>query len=154
MSILIVAWETDVHPLLLGEFPERGGSMGIMALKAEPLADFGVLALIILSYNLVMALCTVNHAQLLLMGNILDIGVTIDTIQITVDCSTKFLIIYIEGKLPLSHRLFRGGRNDNIEPLFRAHLEDIAASMAFETCLILYSKRQLRPETGGTKNQQ
>jgi hypothetical protein len=154
MPILRVALKADSYPFLLGEIPEGGSSMGVMALIAEPVADLGVLALVILAYDLFMTLRAVDHAHPLGMGKSLDIGMAINTLQVTVDRGTKPLIIHIEGKFPLSHLLFPGGRDDHLEPLFLVHLEDIAGPMTFETCLIPYGKSHPCPHEKGKKYQQ
>jgi hypothetical protein len=154
MPFFIVALEADPHTLLLREFLEGGSGMRVMAFKAEPLADRGVFALVILSYDLFMALRTINHTQPLGMGKIFDIVMAIDTTQIMVDRRTKLFIVHIEGKLAFVNLLFLRGWDDHLEPFFPAHLEDIAGSMAFETCLILYGKSDIHPQEEGIKDQQ
>src|SRR4030042_5460968 len=106
MAILLVALETDPHPLLLREFLKGGSGMGVVALEAEPLAYLGVLVLFILVYNLVMALGTADHAQPLGMGEVLDIGMAINTIELMVDRGAKLLVIHIEDNTTLPHLLF------------------------------------------------
>jgi hypothetical protein len=153
MSVLRVALKADSYSRLLGEVREGSSSMGVVTLEAEPVADLGVLTLFILSYDLFMALSTINHTQPLTMGNILDIIMAIDTAQITMDRGTKPVIIYIEANLPFSHLLFFRGRNNHLEPFFPAHLEDITGSVAFKTCLILKRKSHLSPRTKGKRHQ-
>jgi hypothetical protein len=128
--------------------------MGVMTLKAEPLADFGVFALVILADNLFMALSTINHTQPLRMRNIINIVMTINAVQITVDRGAKCFIVHIEGKLPFVHLLFFRCGDDHLEPFFPAHLKDIAGSMTFETRLILESKSRPWPRTEGKWYQQ
>lgn len=123
--------------------------MGVVALKAKPATNLGMLTLVIVFHNLFMALSTVYQAQPLGMGEILNISMAIDAIQLSVNRNTKFLIIYIEGKLSFSHLLFFGGRNDHLKPLFPVHLEDIAGPMTFETHLIVHGKRHPCPREEG-----
>jgi hypothetical protein len=63
MTIFPMALGANPHTLLLGKCPKGGSGMGVVAFKAETLADFGVLAFVILIDNLFMALSTINHAE-------------------------------------------------------------------------------------------
>jgi len=145
MPIFVVTLQADSHSLFLGELSERGGSMGVVALEAEPVTNLGVFALVIVVYNLFMALSTVDGAQSLWMGDILNIGMAIDTLQFTVDRGTKLSIIHKESKLPLSDLLFFRGRNYHLEPFFFAQGENIRGPMAFETCFIIEGKSHASP---------
>jgi hypothetical protein len=140
MTILLVTLETDPYPLLLGEILKRGSGMGVMALEAEPMADLGVLVLFILLYDLFMALGAVDDPHPLRMGEALNIGMAIGTVELMVDRGSKLIIIHIEANPAFPHLLLPRGRNNQPEPLFIVHLEDIGASMAFETRLVLYRK--------------
>jgi hypothetical protein len=153
MTVFLVALEADSYTLLLREFPEGGSGMRVMTLEAETLAYLSMFALVILSYDLFMALRTINHTQPLTMGNILDIVMAIDTVQITVDRRTKLFIVHIKGKCAFVHLLFLRGRDDHLEPFFPAHLEDIGGPMAFETFLILEGKSLLSPCREGKRHQ-
>jgi hypothetical protein len=97
VTILLVTLQTYSYPLLLGEPSEGGSGMGVVAFKAEPVADRRVLAFLILAENLFMALSTVDHPQPLEMGQIFNIGMTIDATQLTVDRGMKLVIIDKEG---------------------------------------------------------
>ena len=88
------------------------------------------------------------------MGNIFDIVMAIDTAQITMDRRMKLFIVHIKGKFAFVHLLFLRGRDDHLEPLFIAHVEDITGSMTLETCLILERKSHLSPRTDGKRHQQ
>jgi hypothetical protein len=136
-----VALETDPYPLLLGEILKRGCGMGVMALEADPVAYLGVFVLFILVYDLIMALGAVNDPHPLGMGEGFDIGVAIGTTELMVDRGAKLIIIDIEDNPPLPYLLFPRGRNNQLESIFLAHLEDIWVPMTFETCLVLYRKR-------------
>jgi hypothetical protein len=74
------------------------------------------------------------------MGNIFNIAMAIDTTEIAVDRRTKRVIVNKKGKLAFVHLLFLRGWNDHLNPLFPAHIEDIARTMAFKTCIILERK--------------
>jgi hypothetical protein len=145
MPVLRVALKADSYSLLLGELLEGGSSMGIMAFEAEPVADLGMFALAILADDFFMALRTVDHAGPLRMGKCLDISMTINALQLSVDRGTKPLNVHIECKLPLFYLLFAGSRSDHLEPLFSAHLEYVTVSVTFETCLVTYRKGHPRP---------
>jgi hypothetical protein len=151
MSILLVALEANPYTLLLGEFFEGGRSMRVVTLEAEPVAHPGVLALFILAYDLFMALCTVDQAQPLGMRKRPDIVMAIYALQITVDGGTKPIVIHIECKFPLSHLLLAWGRNDHLELLFPAHLEDILSPVTFEARPVLYGKGHPGPCKEGKK---
>jgi hypothetical protein len=104
-----------------------------------------MLAFFILADYLFMALGTIDEAESLGMGKRPDIVVAIDTLQPLVNGGTKLLIIHVEGKLPLLYLLLARGRNDHLEPLFPALLEDCPSPVTFETCLILYGKGHAGP---------
>ena len=94
--------------------------MGVVALKAEPMADCGVFAFVILTDNLFMTLSTINHPQALGMGNIFNIVMAIDTAQITVDRRKKLFMIYKECKLAFVHLLlFRSRKPGGLLPNLR-----------------------------------
>ena len=140
MPILCVALKADSYPFLLGKLLEGSSCMGVMAFEAEPVADLGVFALVILGDDLFMALRTVDHAHSLGMGKSRDISMTINALQLSVDRGTKPFDIHIERQLPLFYLLFAGARDNHRAPFFPALREDIPVSVAFEACLISYRK--------------